>query len=46
MNTPRCSRRWRGQLGIPARMAGGIVYMDDGFYYHALARGLARPMDR
>jgi transglutaminase-like putative cysteine protease len=21
--------------GIPARMAGGIVYMDDGFYYHA-----------
>jgi transglutaminase-like putative cysteine protease len=21
--------------GIPTRMAGGIVYMDDGFYYHA-----------
>jgi transglutaminase-like putative cysteine protease len=21
--------------GIPVRMAGGIVYMDDGFYYHA-----------
>jgi transglutaminase-like putative cysteine protease len=22
-------------VGIPTRMAGGIVYMDDGFYYHA-----------